>query len=299
VDLGRAQAILDAAHDAFISMDDRGRISYWNPAAMDMFGYSRAEAIGRDLADTIMPERLRAAHRAGLARFVEEGIGPVLDQRIEVVGMRRDMSEFAAELTVSLLAEPDGWSFHAFVQDISDRKQAEGRRAERVSRLEALARTDELTGLANRRGWDEELAREMARAERTGQLLSVVLLDLDHFKRFNDRFGHLAGDHLLAALGPRWREQLRRTDVLARYGGEEFALALPACPPRDTDALMRRLRESMPEGQTFSAGVAVWDGEESADELLARADRALYEAKAAGRDRFIHSAAPPPARGRA
>lgn len=96
-----------------------------------------------------------------------------------------------------------------------------------LNRLESVARTDDLTGLPNRRAWEEELPREMARSKRDGKTLCICLLDLDRFKEFNDASGHQAGDRLLKQAASEWTAHLRETDVLARYGGEEFALALP------------------------------------------------------------------------
>lgn len=160
-------------------------------------------------------------------------------------------------------------------------------RAHLLSRLEAVARTDDLTGLRNRRAWEEELPRELARAARDNGPLSVAMLDLDHFKRFNDQRGHQAGDRLLKQAASAWCGRLRVIDVLARYGGEEFALALPGCDLEDALALVESLRSATPGGQTCSAGVARWDGLEGPEELLGRADRALYSAKRAGRDRTI------------
>jgi diguanylate cyclase (GGDEF)-like protein len=160
-------------------------------------------------------------------------------------------------------------------------------RAHLLSRLEAVARTDDLTGLRNRRAWEEELPRELGRAERDAGPLSVAMLDLDHFKRFNDERGHQAGDRLLKQAASAWAGRLRVIDVLARYGGEEFALALPGCGLEDALALVEGLRSATPGGQTCSAGVATWDGQEGPEALLGRADRALYSAKRAGRDRTV------------
>jgi diguanylate cyclase (GGDEF)-like protein len=160
-------------------------------------------------------------------------------------------------------------------------------RVELVSRLEMVARTDDLTGLANRRAWDEQLPREMLRAKRDEKPLCVAMVDLDHFKRFNDERGHQAGDRLLKEAAAEWSGELRATDLLARYGGEEFALALPACPPDQALMVVERLRAATPEDQTCSAGIAHWDGLESAAALVGRADTALYEAKRTGRDRSI------------
>jgi diguanylate cyclase (GGDEF)-like protein len=143
-----------------------------------------------------------------------------------------------------------------------------------------LARTDSLTGVANRRAWDEELPRELARAARSGEELCLALVDLDHFKAYNDRHGHTAGDRLLTAAAA-WRERLPKTDLLARYGGEEFAVLLPNCGLGNALEIAERLRTAQPEG-TCSIGVATWDRREEASALV---DRALYAAKKGGRNR--------------
>ena len=160
-------------------------------------------------------------------------------------------------------------------------------RADLLARLEAVARTDDLTGLPNRRSWDEELPRELSRARRDNRPVCVAMLDLDHFKAFNDRRGHQAGDRFLKHAAAAWRNELRATDVIARYGGEEFAVVLPACNIENAYALLGRLRAATPEQETCSGGMACWDGDESADALVGRADEALYEAKRAGRDRLV------------
>lgn len=164
-------------------------------------------------------------------------------------------------------------------------------RAELLARLETSARTDDLTGLPNRRAWEYELPRELSRAARDSRSVCVAMLDLDRFKRFNDERGHQAGDRLLKQATSAWCDQIRSSDMLARYGGEEFAVLLPGCALSDAEMLLERLRGVMPEAQTVSAGVACWDGEESAEELVGRADSALYAAKRAGRDRLVTSAA--------
>jgi diguanylate cyclase (GGDEF)-like protein len=160
-------------------------------------------------------------------------------------------------------------------------------RAALLERLQQSARTDELTGLPNRRAWEEQLPRELARARRERQSVCVVMLDLDRFKEYNDREGHQAGDRMLKLCAAAWTGQLRATDMLARYGGEEFSLVLAGCTLADGRVLVERLREMTPEGQTLSAGIAVWDGVEPPPALVGRADTALYEAKRAGRDRVV------------
>jgi diguanylate cyclase (GGDEF)-like protein len=162
-------------------------------------------------------------------------------------------------------------------------------RADLLARLEVSARTDDLTGLPNRRAWEEQLPLELKRAERDSAPVCVAMLDLDRFKDFNDDRGHQAGDRLLKQSAASWATQLRSTDMLARYGGEEFALVLPGCTLADGQLLVERLRAAMPEDQTVSAGIAAWDGEETLEVLVGRADRALYSAKRAGRD-CLHTA---------
>ncbi|HEU5111138.1 MAG TPA: GGDEF domain-containing protein [Micromonosporaceae bacterium] len=159
--------------------------------------------------------------------------------------------------------------------------------ARQADRLRVLASQDGLTGLANRRAWDGLLPDGLQRAGRDGHAVTIAMIDLDHFKRYNDDHGHQAGDRLLKSVAAAWAVQLREVDMLARYGGEEFIALLPGCPAAEAASVVQRLREATPEGQTFSAGIAEWDRQETCDQLVARADAALYEAKNAGRDRFV------------
>jgi len=161
------------------------------------------------------------------------------------------------------------------------------------AKVRQLSQTDDLTGLANRRAWSVELPRAIEQARRQGAPLSVAMLDLDRFKLFNDTYGHPAGDRLLKAAGAAWQERLRGVDYLARYGGEEFIVLLPDAAAARAVEVVDRLRAGTPLGQTFSAGVATWDGRETSDELVARADAALYRAKQSGRNRTLESDAAP------
>jgi diguanylate cyclase (GGDEF)-like protein len=163
-------------------------------------------------------------------------------------------------------------------------------RADLLTRLEAVARTDDLTGLANRRAWDEQLPRELARAKRDERPVCVAMVDLDRFKEYNDEHGHQAGDRLLKQIAAIWRDVLRPTDVLARYGGEEFVVLLPNCGVDRAVEVIERLRGVIPEGETCSGGVASWDGREGPESLVNRADDALYRAKREGRDRVVSAA---------
>ena len=160
-------------------------------------------------------------------------------------------------------------------------------RARLLVQLQETARTDDLTGLPNRRAWDEELPRELARAARDSRPVCVAMLDLDRFKQFNDDRGHQAGDRLLKQAASAWASKIRESDMLARYGGEEFSLLLPGCTIDDAQELVGRLTAAMPDGETVSAGIARWDETESADDFVGRADEALYIAKRSGRNQLV------------
>ncbi len=145
--------------------------------------------------------------------------------------------------------------------------------------LKELAGTDALTGVANRRTWDESLALEIERSMRSHEPLALVLLDLNGFKAYNDVHGHPAADRFLKETTSAWTAALRPTDTLARLGGDEFGLLLPGLGSDEADAVVKRLEELVPGGQTFSAGLIETDGSERPEELLVRADAALYRLK--------------------
>lgn len=155
------------------------------------------------------------------------------------------------------------------------------------------ALTDVLTGVANRRAFDEELERQLAQADRQGGQVSMMLVDLDHFKKLNDEHGHAVGDDVLARVGQSLREVVRPNDTVARYGGEEFAVILPDTATAEAMAVAERVRERIAEirtnrgvGATASAGVATINAADGLDprRLIREADTALYAAKAAGRN---------------
>lgn len=241
----------------------------------------------------------RQALLAAFDASLHDGAPVALDLRLAPAsGMRQKRWLHVA---ASLTREDDGavhWD--GFVNDITARKSAEIALAEARTVLEAMAGTDPLTGLANRRLFDERLGEEWQRAMRSGAALSLVLLDVDHFKAYNDTQGHPAGDECLRRLASLIVTGVRRpTDLAARLGGEEFALLLPGTREAEALAFAEQLR-AMIEGQsdlhaaggvvTISAGIATarpgtdLPGTADTADLLTRADAALYRAKAAGRN---------------
>ena len=190
---------------------------------------------------------------------------------------------------------------HDELQDL--RKRTESRHAEvarlqeELDRASALARHDPLTGSLNRKGLDEALEREVARARRLGSPMCVALLDVDNFKSFNDRLGHAGGDAALVHLAQVTREVMRPQDLLARFGGEEFVLVLPDTTMQSGVAAMTRLQRELTtrfflQGSeklliTFSAGVAQLLGSEDSADAIGRADQAMYLAKRSGKNRVM------------
>jgi diguanylate cyclase (GGDEF)-like protein/PAS domain S-box-containing protein len=209
----------------------------------------------------------------------------------EEVRMRRASGEeFWALVSARAIDFEGAPALIAGISDITPQKELE-------AKLRELATKDELTELYNRRHFLELAQVELARVRRTRAPLSLAMIDVDHFKHVNDRFGHAAGDRALKELSLALRETVRTADVAARIGGEEFVLLLPDTGLEGALAVTERLRDRVRkselsvEGETLkftvSAGVAELGPDESVDSLLKRADEALYRAKAAGRDRAL------------
>lgn len=199
--------------------------------------------------------------------------------------------------TITLLAVSSGAAVATMIwwaSALLDRVERQRRRADQ---LRDSALTDALTGLGNRRSFDGALARLLQRRSDEGATFSLLLIDLDHFKTYNDSFGHLAGDEALRQTGRLLPLALRPGDIATRYGGEEFAVLLPGTRGEHALGVAQRIVDDIRGSEwpfravTASVGVAESAPDESADALVARADAALYAAKQAGRDRAL--AAPP------
>lgn len=182
----------------------------------------------------------------------------------------------------------------ALRHEVALRRQTEGELRESNEQLEALATTDRLTGIWNRRKFEMSIESEIGRAQRYGGTFALLFFDIDHFKAINDSFGHAIGDEVLCEVASRVQAVLRDSDMLARWGGEEFALMLPSTPLSDAGALAEKLRLLLAEQPfakvgyvTASFGVTCLRPADNPDQLMRRADRALYRAKSLGRNRVV------------
>jgi diguanylate cyclase (GGDEF)-like protein/PAS domain S-box-containing protein len=274
----RRRRWFEMSNDMLCEANRDGYLTELNGAWERTLGWSREQLMARPYLELVHPDDVDST----LAEAAKLGEG---EESVDFANRYRTRDGSWRWLLWS--ARSDGVRIYAVAKDITGRKELETRREELLSREQAMARTDQLTGLPNRRSWDEELRRELARAKRAGHAVTIAFLDLDHFKAYNDEHGHPAGDALLREAADAWRLSIRMTDVVARVGGEEFGILFPHCPPGNAPDLLERLRAATPGGQTCSAGIAVWDGQESAEELMRRADVALYEAKETGRDRSV------------
>jgi diguanylate cyclase (GGDEF)-like protein/PAS domain S-box-containing protein len=279
--------VIETANDAFIAIDEHSTIVDWNHQAEQTFGWTRAEALGRSVADTIIPPTHKHAHALGLAHFIATGEGPVLGRRVELTALHRDGYEFPIELTTWAVRSGETWRFNAFVHDISERKAFE-------HQLEHQALHDPLTGLPNRALFVDRLKHALARSQRDKTATAVLFIDLDRFKAVNDSLGHEAGDRLLLAVAARIPVGLRAGDTLARLGGDEFvALCEDLDGEEDAIAVAQRILASLsgpftlPGGEvsvSASIGIAVAQSDcIDHEQLLADADLAMYRAKERGR----------------
>ncbi len=257
-----------------------------NQALCTMSGYTADELLAMERFAIVHPDDLAEVR----ARFAGVGVAEdaaTVDHRIR----HADGRTIWATSRIALIRDEQGAPAHVLIQiqDVSERRTYE-------QRLEHMADHDPLTGLLNRRGLERELGLQLARTRRYGGG-TLAVLDLDGFKHVNDTLGHAAGDALIAGVAGVLGRCLRETDVVARMGGDEFAVILPGETVPQGAVVARKLLEGireqtaglgeLPRGRvTASIGLAAFEGELTADEILVRADQAMYDAKASGRDRF-------------
>ena len=311
----RYRMLAENSHDVIWTIDiPSRRYTYVSPSVSDMLGYTVDEVIGQSCNAWLTPDSaLRLAREVDLRlrRIAagDPGAG-VLVSELEMV--RKDGEQVAVEVVSSYLLNEDGVArtILGITRNVSERKAAESAlresnrqlhaRIEEIGRLQSalqeLAVRDSLTGLYNRRYLDETLEREVSRARREGIPLSLVMLDIDYFKRVNDTYGHQVGDEVLRTLAATLSADIRTEDVACRYGGEEFLILLPNMPLVAALARAEAWRaavESLAIGHgdfvltfTISLGVAAYpEHGKTPDDLTRCADQALYKAKHEGRNR--------------
>lgn len=288
----RHQRLLNSLGEGVYGTDVQGHCTFINHAALQMLRITEAEVLGHNQHDLFHhhhPDgRSYPQHDCPIEKTTRDGV----QRRTEEWFFRRDGEGFPVNLTVNPLHENGEVSGAVIVfQDITERKRME-------SELKSLATTDPLTRLPNRRYFMQAMETELARIQRTGHVACLLMFDLDHFKRVNDRYGHAVGDGVLNLFAQVLRDNLRQVDVPGRIGGEEFVALLPETTGDAGHATAERLRSALEStglevgGEhvrvTVSVGCAeILPGDISVDAALVRADRALYQAKSSGRNRVV------------
>ena len=292
------KAVINGALDAIVTIDETGHLIEFNPAAERIFGYTREQVIGRPLANVIIPKNQRQAHSVAHQHFVHTGKKRIFDQRLELMAMRADGSEFPIELTITSLQAAGLPYITGFIRDVTDRQKAE-------DEIKSLAFYDTLTQLPNRRLLIDRLNQAYVTSTRLRRHGGLVFIDLDNFKMLNDGHGHDMGDKMLLQTAERLILSVREQDTVARFGGDEFVIlmehlsddyriaALQAKLVADKILSMmnkpyeltKNNDQPIQHQSTASIGVSLFLGNGvSVDELLKRADTAMYEAKAAGKN---------------
>ncbi|MBI9081999.1 MAG: sensor domain-containing diguanylate cyclase [Desulfobacterales bacterium] len=286
------QELVQLCPDGIIGVDRSGKVTIFNFAAEKMTGRQAAEVIGKmHIADVYGSPELPRNIKKALHAQSHGGPGQLINFEAEILNIGGDTVPIRLSAKLIVRKEKEVGSV-GFFSDLSKQKQME-------NRLRELSITDGLTGLFNHRYFHVYLSREMARAERYQRPLSLICLDLDHFKQCNDEMGHLEGDNVLRLVGEILRGVTRRTDPAFRYGGDEFFVLLPETGLSEAvitaEKIRRTLKARWPydvqhEGVqmqrvTLSIGVAQADPGEASASLLKRADMAMYDAKRGGGDR--------------
>jgi diguanylate cyclase (GGDEF)-like protein/PAS domain S-box-containing protein len=280
--------------------DEEGKFVFVNRAYCSLYGYRAEELIGEEFT-IVVPDQdkdeLRALHKTFITSSVEDDTEALTELQTQWTVINRHGEAVTIIANAVLLLGKDGKRSKAtFVTDITQQKTAEERLLRANRQLEFHATRDGLTGLLNRRAGLERVSREMAISRTARKPLSVAFLDVDHFKRINDRYGHQTGDEVLQEFAQQIADGIRETDCAIRYGGEEILIVMPGTTDAMAVTIMERLRtqlsmralSSQSIAVTFSAGIAGYGGG-GRRTLLADADQALYAAKHAGRN-SVHSA---------
>ena len=285
-----------SAHDAIITMDHEGTVFFWNDAAEKMFGYANQEAMGKNCHRLIVPSRYHEAYEKGFDVFKNSGQGAAIGNTLELEARKKDGMEFPVELSLSSIRFHGEWSAVGIIRDITERKRMEKELQDSENRYHELSIVDDLTQLFNSRHFYFQLKSETERSNRYEQPLTLLLLDLDNFKTFNDAYGHVEGDQVLRRLGQVVKRCLRETDFAYRYGGEEFTILLPMTTSADGAVTAERIRTEFKKetfspapGQdvhvTVSIGLAQYKPQEEMKTFVHRVDQLMYQGKKNGKDR--------------
>lgn len=280
------QDLYDRAPCGYHSLDKDGRVVRMNQTELSWLGRTREEVLGRHYTE-FLTEESRQTFAETFPKFAREG--QIKDLEMELV--KGTGSPMPVLLSATAIRDEEGGflASRSMVFDNTEQKMNE-------AQLERLARTDALTSLSNRRDFYERAQHELARAKRSGKAFSLMLLDVDFFKKINDQYGHAGGDEVLRRLSRVLGELLREVDTPARLGGEEFVVLMPETTQDGARLVAERVRERMEhtavdlsDGRqirfTVSVGLSQWaEGEDDVDVPLHRADEALYRAKAGGRN---------------
>ena len=284
--------IVERFEDGIVAIDSHHNIVLFNDGAQHIFGYGQDEVIGWHL-NMLLPERFHLQHDLMIEEFgaSDKTTKHTVQRARQIFGRRKDGSEFAASVFIVKTGSGTlNQGYAAVIRDISEDKKTE-------DELLRLAATDPLTGAYNRREFTALADQESQRANRYNHSLSIMMLDLDHFKKLNDTYGHAAGDKALQRFTTLCCNALRTVDIFGRWGGEEFVTLLPETDAEGAVIIAERLRKIVSQSIfvyneqkisfTASIGIAQYrSGEVTVEGPLSRADSAVYDAKKAGRNRI-------------
>ncbi|HEB12732.1 MAG TPA: diguanylate cyclase [Actinobacteria bacterium] len=286
----RSRAISDTANDAILSIDLKGQITSWNPASEKIFGYSSSEVLGKNIT-ILVPQHWRNAHEQAIARIAAGGASRLSGKTRELTALRKNGEEFPITLSLAESKAHDARIFIGMIRDITERKARE-------EKLKYLSTHDQLTDLYNHGTFFDFLEQEVERSKRHSQQFSLLMLDLDHFKKINDTFGHHVGDTVLSEVAARIKRACRTADIASRYGGEEFIVIMPETDLESALNGAERIRHEIAASAitrvgeqavniTISIGVTTFPQDTSSEQkLIELADANLYAAKKSGRDRI-------------
>jgi diguanylate cyclase (GGDEF)-like protein/PAS domain S-box-containing protein len=287
--------LIEESPDAVLVIDEHGMIRYTNEAMQTLSGYAAGEAIGQPIGG-MLPSPEVSEHQGLMQRFLESGHASPVFGTVEEFAIRHRTGEMiTVEMKALDLGVVDAVRyFGAFLTDLRPRLKAEARNAALLTQLEQQALSDTLTGLPNRRAFELEAARMVARVKRSGAQITIGIADIDFFKKVNDEHGHPIGDEVLSAVSAVLSQAARASDFVARIGGEEFGMLFPDATPDTASAVAERMRSAVLNfpvatssgatlNITISIGLAPFEGNLS--DALSQADKALYQAKHKGRNR--------------